>query len=184
MEGLSYMEKKNIEEKALEFMNKMGYVDDSDAVDVIDIAKKAGFAVGNAMLDDDEDGFIIVQDGVKEILGIHTDKLIGVNSARTVEWKRFIVAHELAHYVLHYAYEKHNGIYAHREHIKGKNDEENDADFFAANLLMPRKKFVDAYNELKDKQLDLDEIVILLSNKFVVTSRTAERRIEELGLDV
>ena len=55
MEGLSYMEKKNIEEKALEFMNKMGYVDDSDAVDVIDIAKKAGFAVGNAMLDDDED---------------------------------------------------------------------------------------------------------------------------------
>lgn len=49
---------------------------------------------------------------------------------------------------------------------------------------MPRKKFVDAYNELKDKQLDLDEIVILLSNKFVVTSRTAERRIEELGLDV
>ena len=71
-----------------------------------------------------------------------------------------------------------------RQHIKGKNDEENDADFFAANLLMPRKKFVDAYNELKDKQLDLDEIVILLSNKFVVTSRTAERRIEELGLDV
>lgn len=71
MEGLSNMEKKNIEEKALEFMNKMGYVDDSDAVDVIDIAKKAGFAVGNAMLDDDEDGFIIVQESVKRDFG-HT----------------------------------------------------------------------------------------------------------------
>lgn len=184
MKGLSHMEKKNIEEKALEFMSQVGYVDDSDAIDVIDIAKKAGFAVGNAMLDDDEDGFIIVQKGAKEILGILTDKLIGVNSARTIEWKRFIIAHELAHYSLHYAKEEHNGIYAHREHIKGKNEAENDADFFAANLLMPREKFIAAYNELKDKQLDLDEIVILLSNKFVVTSRTAERRIEELGLNV
>lgn len=182
MKGLSHMAKTNIEAKAIELMEKVNYVDDSDAIDVIQIAKKAGFAVGNAVLDDEEDGFIIVKEGAKEILGIHTDKLIGVNSARTLEWKRFIIAHELAHYVLHYGSENHNGMYAHREHKKGKSVAENDADFFAANLLMPRKKFLNTYNELKNKKLDFDEIVILLSSKFVVTSKTVERRIEELGL--
>lgn len=185
MEGLNCMERKNIEEKALEFMKQTGYdKDESVAVDVIDVAKRAGFAVGNAMLDDDEDGFIIVQEGAKEILGIHTDKLIGVNSRRTVEWKRFIIAHELAHYALHYENERHNGMYAHREHIKGKSDEENDADFFAANLLMPREKFLNVFEDLKNKELEFDEIVLLLSDKFIVTSRMVERRIEELELNV
>ena len=147
MKGLSYMDKALIEKKVGELFERIGYDGDREEIDIIQIAKKLGFAVGNALLDNDDDGFIIVQEGVDNILGIKTDKLIGVNSKRTLEWKRFIIAHEIAHYILHYSNEKRNGMYAHRDHKKGKNDLENDADYFAASLLMTRDKFTKKYIE-------------------------------------
>lgn len=182
--GLSYMEKTKIEEKAKELIQSINYQDQHEEIDIIQIAKDLGFAVGNALLDDEDDGFIIVREGAEEILGIKTDKLIGVNSKRTLEWKRFIIAHEIAHYVLHYSAQNTKGMYAHRDHKKGKNSVENDADYFAANLLMPREKFTEKFNELKEKGLDFDEIVLLLASKFVATTKTIERRIGELQLNV
>ena len=83
---------------------------------------------------------------------------------------------------MQYDKEKDNGMYAHREHKKGKNEIENEADFFAANLLMPRKKFKNKYNELKKKDLSTDEIILLLADKFTVTQLMTKRRFEELGL--
>lgn len=183
MKGLSQMEKAIIEEKVTEMMKNINYQDNLEEIDIIQIAKKLGFAVGNAILDEEDDGFIIVQDGAEEILGIKTDKLIGVNSKRALEWKRFIIAHEIGHFILHYSEQKSGGMYAHRDHKKGKNNLENDADYFAANLLMPREKFIDKYKELKEKNLNLDEIILLLSRKFVTTPRMTERRIEELQLN-
>ncbi|MBR2949949.1 MAG: ImmA/IrrE family metallo-endopeptidase [Lachnospiraceae bacterium] len=177
------MEKMQIEKKAIELMNEINYRDEQEAIDIIQIAKNMGFAIGNAILDDDDDGFIIVKEGEKEILGIKTDKLIGVNSARTLEWKRFIIAHEIAHYRLHYSSNQYKGMYAHRDHKKGKNDIENDADYFAANLLMPREKFSEKFKEFKKMGLDYEEIVLLLARKFVVTSKMIERRIGELELN-
>lgn len=174
---------KEIESRVDEMMDEIGYQDTKDEVDVFRIAKLLGIAVGNAMLNNDDDGFIIVNEGAEEILGIKTDKLIGVNSKRTLEWKRFIIAHEIAHYILHYSKEIHNGIYAHREHKKGKDDVENEADFFAANLLMPRAKFIEKFKELKDKGLSMDEIRLLLEKKFIVTPKMLDRRIGELELN-
>lgn len=177
------MERNQIEEKVKQLMERIDYKDECEEIDIIQIANKMGFAVGNALLDEEIDGFIIVQEGSDEILGINTDKLIGVNSKRTLEWKRFIIAHEIAHYILHYPTQKSQGMYAHREHSKGRNEDENDADFFAATLLMPRKRFVEKFNELKSKGLELEEIVILLSKKFVATCKMIERRIGELALN-
>ena len=176
------MKKSEIEQKVEQMMKELHYSDTSDEIDVIEIAKKLGFAVGNAVMKDDVDGFSIIQKGAKEILGIETDKLIGVNSERELEWKRFTIAHEIAHYILHYSSQKYKGMYAHRDHKKGKNDIENEADYFAANLLMPKDKFTNKYKELEKKGLDRKEIIVLLSAKFVVTQMMTERRIEELGL--
>lgn len=176
------MDKKNIEKKVNELFEKVGYDDNKEEVDIIAIANKLGIVIGNAVLDDEDDGFIIVRDGEEEILGIKTDKLIGINSTRPIEWKRFIIAHEIAHYYLHYMNGNNKGIFAHRDHKKGKNDKENEADFFAANLLMPRDKFTLKFNELKEKQLSNEEIIVLLMKKFQVTQRMVERRIEELDL--
>lgn len=173
---------KMIENKVEETFKRVDYKDNADAIDVILIAKKLGFIVANAGLSEDMDGFIIVEEGKDDILGIHTDKLIGVNASKGLEWKRFTIAHEIGHFILHYDRDADNGIYAHREHIKGKNEAENEADFFAANLLMPREKFMNKYRELKDKGLSYDEMIVLLANKFVVTQPTTIRRFKELGL--
>lgn len=176
------MNKEMIEKKAKETLAKVEYNDNADAIDVISVAKKLGFIVANAGLSEDMDGFIIVEEGENDILGIHTDKLIGVNASKGLDWKRFTIAHEIGHFILHYDRDAVNGMYAHREHVKGKNETENEADFFAANLLMPREKFLQKYDELKIKGLSIDEMIILLADKFGVTQPTIKRRFEELGL--
>lgn len=168
--------------KANQTLENVGYKDISDSIDVIDVAKKLGFVVGNAGLDNNEDGFILIKEGADNILGIKTDKLIGVNAVQNLAWKRFIIAHEIGHYVLHYDKERDRGMYAHREHKKGKSEMENEADFFAANLLMPRVKFMDKYKELKGKGLSNEELIVLLASKFMVTQPMVERRFKELGL--
>lgn len=180
MEGLNDMEKTVIEQKTEELLKQVNYTDGE--VDVIAVAKSLGFVVGNAVLEDDMDGFVIVQAGKNEILKIKTDKLIGVNSSRDLGFKRFIIAHEIAHYILHYSSESVNGMYAHRDHRKGRSDKENDADYFAANLLMPKDAFKKKYNELKDKELQLNDMLLLLASYFSVPLESAKRRIQEIGL--
>ena len=183
IKGAIIMDEAMIEKAALDTIKEVDYVDNGDSIDIIQIAKRLGFVVGNAFLnDDDDDGFIVVDEGKEEIFGIKTDKLIGVNSSKSLEWKRFIIAHEIGHYKLHYSLERDGGIYAHRDHKKGKNNIENEADFFAANILMPREKFSRMYSELKEKKLTQEDIAMILAKKFVVTQVMASRRIGELRL--
>ena len=174
------MDKKEIEKQAYELLKSVHYDDNEDFIDIIRIAKDMGFSVGNALLNTNDDGFLLIQHGAKEILGIKTDKLIGVNSQRSLAWKRFIIAHEVAHYILHFPKQK-TPIFAHRENRKGKNIIENDADFFAACLLMPKEKFRKKYEELKKMNLNEDDIITLLAKKFIVTPIMTERRIKEIS---
>lgn len=59
--------------------------------------------------------------------------MIGVNHERDLFTKRFIIAHELDHYILH---GENKPIFAQREKTHGRTPEENEIDFFAACLLM------------------------------------------------
>lgn len=178
------MDTEKIEQSVMDTFKEAGYdVTDERSVDVIGVAKGLGFVVGNAILDgDDDDGFIIVDERRREIFGIETDKLIGVNSNRSLEWKRFIIAHEIGHYVLDFQEKNLEGLYAHRDHRQGHNKRENEVDFFAANLLMPRNIFTSKYNEIKDMYDNNKEIVDALSKHFVVHAKMTERRIKELEL--
>lgn len=170
------MEKKEIEQKARKTLDDSH--DNGDAaVDIIKVAQNLGFVVGNVDFSDDEDGFIIVDEHADEILGQKTDKLIGVRADQTKEWKYFIIAHEIGHYVLHYDKEKYRGMYAHREHKTGKNEIENEADYFAANLLMPEERFRQHYEGLKEVGLSFDEMVLVLAKRFCVTERMTLRRL-------
>lgn len=176
------MDVSKIEKSVKDTLRLAGYTISEGSVDVIDVAKRLGFVVGNAVLNKEDDGFIVVEEGRKEIMGIKTDKLIGVNSDRSLEWKRFIIAHELGHYVLHFKEKNLQGLYANRDHKSGHNELENEVDFFAASLLMPRESFENKYKEIKQVYKNDKEIVEALSKHFVVTIRMTERRIEELGL--
>ena len=104
-------------------------------------------------------------------------KVIGVNVERELGWKRFIIAHEFAHSILHY---QEGRIYLHREHTKGKNADENDADYFAAALLMPRNSFRRVYTELTQKGLHKKTICSQLAREYGVPLESVTRRIEEI----
>ena len=174
------MEKKQIEAQVMTLLKAFGYrFNQDDYVNIIDFVHSLGFIVGNARLDDGEDGFLAIQAGDKAKNGneISNDKIIGVNSKRTLEWKRFIIAHEFAHFVLHY---KMGEVYLHRENKKGKGSDENDADYFAAALLMPEESFRRLYNQFKTQGLTGNAMYLQLASIFKVPLDSVSRRINEV----
>ena len=176
--GLTIMEKEKIEQQVTTLLNQYGYSMENDTyVDVVDFTKKLGFIVGTVDLGDSEDGFIIIQPSKTSNISSRHDRIIGVNSKLSLEAKRFVIAHEFAHSVLHY---KPGGVYLHRENIKGKNADENDADYFAAALLMPRKAFQKKYEELMGNGLNENAACMQLASTFGVPLESASRRISEV----
>lgn len=173
--------KSKIEQSATEQLAQFGYKD-SAYVDVVKLGEKLGFLIGNADLEDCDDGFIIVNPN-DDIPSLSSRKIIGVNSKRSIEEKRFIIAHELGHYLLHYDANS-NAIYAKRENKTGKNGTENDADYFAACLLMPEQTFRYEYARSSSSRNDDCEIIKGLSELFVVPFESVRRRIDELALAV
>lgn len=174
---LNYMEKKTIKEKATTLLSQYGYNPISDDyVDIVDFVKKLGFSVGNASLPDSEDGFLAIRPSpnVKDKI----DKVIGVNVNRSLELKRFIIAHEFAHSVLHY---QKGQIFLHRENKKGKDEEENDADYFAAALLMPQKSFNRIYQKYRADGLAENVIYLNLALIYKVPLESVLRRISEIN---
>lgn len=162
------MERDKIEVQVKSVLDQLGYDDVTDSyVDIVSLVKKYGFLVGNAELDDNEDGFLIISGD---------QKIIGVNKSRSLDLKRFVIAHEFAHSVLHY---ERGQVFLHREHKKGKGNDENDADYFAAALLMPKTAFLREYNRLKDQGVESKLICFQLSSLFKTPIESVIRRIEE-----
>ena len=176
---LDYMEKVAIENKVSTLLAQYGYSFDHDTdVDIVDFTRRLGFIVGNAELPDNEDGFLAIQPQDPEKNGdVVTRKIIGVNVKRPLDLKRFIIAHEFAHWVLHY---QDGQVFLHRENKKGKNNEENDADYFAAALLMPKASFTRVYSELKSQNLSKSVICSQLASTFKAPLESISRRIDEI----
>ena len=93
------------------------------------------------------------------------------------------IAHEIAHYMLQYKQGTTNEMYAHRVHKTGKNEKENEADYYAAALLMPKERFITKYIECRERESRYDRMVEQLASIFAVTKRMIERRIKELKLN-
>ena len=169
------MEKKKIEEITVGLLHKYGFKQGTDTyVDIVMLAKSLGFKVGESgKLPHLDDGFIAVSKDKQDLI-------IGVNNARSFEEKRFIVAHELAHYFLHYSNANLEVAVMHREHIKGKGADENDADYFAACILMPQESFKKQYQILLDGNLDAYTIIDKLQEIFKTPRESVERRIKEV----
>lgn len=154
-------------------------------IDIIKIVKKYGFTLVNARLDENEDGFIMINKSENNILGFETNKLIGVNSSKSLPWKRFIIAHELGHYKLEYEDSNNKLQFAHRDHRKGKDERENEIDYFSASILMPKEEFINLHEYyLSNPKVNKDLLVDFLATQFQVTKKMVTRRIEEVGLSI
>lgn len=168
------MNKRNIEQKAIYLLESTKY--SSGEVDILTIAQSLGFVVGIAALPSNDNGFILIDHSKKQIyriIGLPVHKAIGVNVHFDLQTRRFIIAHEIGHYLLHY----HDNPYIRREFLYQVNREEAEADFFASCLLMPQKPFIQRYKELKAKDLSKEDIITLLQKSFNVSEEKVKQRI-------
>lgn len=175
-----------IEKEAKRVLNKHAQLiqNNGQSIDVVSLATGLGFKVGEVEFNDDTDGIILVDTHAHELMGKETDKLILVSKDRTRAFKRFIVAHELGHYFLGQSVcDDGRVLVASRDSRHGRNAEENEYDFFAACLLMPREAFIEIASNLKSIGLSKELISKCLAEIFNVPIESAVRRMYEVGME-
>lgn len=160
-------------------------------IGIVRLAMKYGFVVATAALPSDVQGIIAYDESGEKQLGTKYSKLIVVDNRLTTEQKRFVVAHELGHYVMS---DRSTTVGEHIErritnsnHHGNRSERENRIDYFAACLLMP---YTTVVTELKNilgnktlQSLNVSEKIDAsekLSETFKVSSSVAYRRIEEV----
>lgn len=159
--------------------------------DIVRTGKRLGFDIFKLPLDDEQlDGVILCEDG---------DKIIGVNDSLDMQDSRFVVAHEIAHYISEKA-DAINGkvpLFARRDkilHGEEKSATENDMDYMAAAMLVPKDIFIEDlkvfnvnFGELKDHQESTviekvnSKIINYLAILYNVKVQVIVRRIAELS---
>ena len=154
----------------------------SGAVPVEKIARSLGATITLDDVDDDLSGFLYREKGARKII-------IGVNKSHHPNRQRFTIAHEIGHLVLHKGEMVHldSGRAAFMidlrdsESSKGEDNDEREANLFAAELLMPAKFLRE---DLKSIDLDLlsdSRVLDDLATKYKVSVQALTFRLANLG---
>ncbi|MBV6795687.1 ImmA/IrrE family metallo-endopeptidase [Xanthomonas euvesicatoria] len=137
-------------------------------VNILAIAEFLGLEVIEEPMADDLSGYLEVRSGTW---------VVGVNSLHHRNRKRFTIAHEIAHYVLHSALQKsfHDQTFTRRNDTP--NPMEREADRFAAQLLMPEDEV---------RKLIASGVTTLsgLATNFGVSALAMKYRVQNLGYQV
>ncbi len=176
--------KKFIEETVSKITNENG-IDYS----LFDITKflitKYNFRIGVQDLDKNTTGMLLVDDDAY-IPNADTHRLIVVNRDLNVDdeytynlKKRFIIAHEFAHFILH---KKDHTQFAHRNTDKKDSNDEKEAEFFARSLLMPKDLVIGVLSIGAVSTLDSSAKANIISRLFSVTHKKAKQRMDDLEL--
>lgn len=175
------MNYRNIKERAEQFCSQNGIVE--YPVEIVRICNENGLKVFEEYLGSDVSGLIVLDD--KEWPKYETNQFIVVNLAELAERRRFTIAHELAHFVLH-----RNGstLYAHRDMANGlasRSRIEQEANYFAANILMPEILMREKVQDIKEKAWgSLSDYTLIreLADSFVVSKSAVEIRLKQLRI--
>lgn len=164
-------------------------------IDIVSLVKKLGFkvlAMDLSLIENNIDGLILVDEDSQKIGTFDTNKLIVYDRAlKNIFETRFVIAHELAHYIT----EKKDGknvvfgekIRHGEDKYKDKDraHEEQKMDFMAATILIPADALKYDLDFIKYNTLDeLSKGIAIgdLANKYVVSSELMMRRIEEINI--
>ena len=151
--------------------------------DIIKIAVRLNFQVYSMRLPSGVDGVILID---------REKKIIGVNSSNSGEQARFVVAHELGHYIDQIESNPHSEIlFAMKDsifHNDKKNDKENEMDYLAAALLVPHNSLkqvllglnITNISTYKDTDKIEDSILTSLAGIYKVNKELIQRRIYEV----
>ncbi len=163
------------------------YSDGTTPVNIEAIAKHLGISVFKSPGPDDLSGYIARNPSTGAVV-------IGVNSCQAEQRQRFTIAHELGHYLLH------KGVEVHVDHTggmpmtymmnlrgqrasEGTDDEEREANCFAAEILMPASFIKEDMSKLRGVDL-LDDSTIIkdLADKYGVSTQAFGYRLANLHL--
>lgn len=158
-------------------------------IPIVKIVEEFGFTPYNeSRLKDDVSGNIYIGGTTKDVYGQDNVMVVGKNEV--LFHKRFILAHELAHYLFDYLgdveYTEHPELLFSRAYLKGGHGgdiSERRADRFAAELLMPARTFLVLFiRAMEAFSNDKALVVDWLSRYFKTKQSSVLRRIEELNL--
>lgn len=160
----------------------------SAAVDVKLIAAALNAQIHNETASNNLSGFLIRDVGRRRAL-------IGVNSTHSAARKRFTIAHEIGHLLLHEGDVLHVdqregidlGLRVKRRDTDsslGTDEEEQEANFFAAELLMPFSLLSKDLPDMKadSPQEEDEEIIVKLADRYEVSVQAMTFRLTNLGL--
>jgi Zn-dependent peptidase ImmA (M78 family) len=149
------------------------------------IAKELGISVIDEKFNDSDISGMLFRDENKKV------NIIGVNSSHSPNRQRFTIAHELGHFLLHKGETNHfdrAGVFRvnYRNSVSSTatNNEEIEANTFAAAILMPEHFIMPAIEQKLSDGLDIsddsDEISEI-AELFKVSSQALYFRLSKLG---
>lgn len=151
------------------------------ATPIVKIAKMFDFKVYQGRIN--ESGDININGDTKTKYG--HDKVILVNKGEALFHQRFVVAHELAHYLFDFLgndkYKNPNILFADTyQKDKHETTQEKRANIFAAEIMMPKDLFIKQYNIAMVAENNHSFIVTYLSRYFETSIEAIEKRITEV----
>lgn len=174
--ALPVIRHKLIQQTVTTLLNECGVLD--APVNVTAIAESKGAIVVQEANEDDFSGFLFRSSDSAPI--------IGVNAKHPPTRRRFTIAHELAHLVLHPKSGVHvdEGVFQMRDAraSAGTDEEEVEANRFAAELLMPRSFLEADIEALGSIYLDDEKTIANLAKRYRVSSQSMAIRLSSLGL--
>lgn len=171
------MNKREVIDKAEEFCKKHNI--NQYPVRIASLCSHYDLSVREEYLPENVSGFIVVQK--EKFNRFNTGRLIVVNLLESSGRKRFTIAHELAHYILHR--KEDDEIFAHRD-AGASGPMESEANLFAANVLMPRELVIDALENLQlEVRYSTESMKVNhIAREFVVSPDAARVRLRQLEI--
>ncbi|WP_134385243.1 ImmA/IrrE family metallo-endopeptidase [Flavobacterium psychrophilum] len=130
------------------------------------------------VLSDDVSGFFVMTD---------TGSIITYNKNNGTERKRFTIAHELGHFILHskeqpiFIDKTPSVMFRNNSSSTGEDFKEREANAFAASLLMPKKLIEE---EILNAPNDFDKAISYLATTFKVSQQAMSFRLSNLGYGI
>ena len=141
-----------LEKKLQEFYKRSGKKFEAPN-DIFKYGNDLGFTVWKMPLDEE------ALDGIIYVRG-ETKKRIGINKSLELNAARFVLAHELAHYIHRYLTDDADKLWVAEKdrifHGDEKEQIEHDMDYLAAAMLVPKEDFI---LDLKKYSFDFDKFV-------------------------
>lgn len=169
------MRKRTLEKTANQVLDASGFAG-CQKVDTVALAASCGFRVREAMnLDPGTDGALAVKE---------TGKDIYVNYNLPVDVKRYMIAYELAYYILHCGGDTSPVLHKNQPH-KPNTSGERDLDYLTRCILMPADTFLPLYKRLRKGRAKA-EIVWELQDTFRLRAEVIETRLRDFrwGFDL